>query len=111
MNDFRLGDVISLSITGMWGLTLTYLCVFPDVHGLHPHGALGQEAEPEPSGEGARAREGHGQHQRPQGPRPPEERQEVLLRGGGASVRRRGPDPPGPGSLSTDELEEHADEV
>lgn len=51
-----------------------------DVHGLHPHGAAGQEAEPEQSREGARAGEGHGQHRRPERPRPQEEREEVLLR-------------------------------
>lgn len=51
-----------------------------DVHGLHTHGAPGQEAEPEPSREGTRAGEGHRQHQRPQGPRPQEEREEMLLR-------------------------------
>lgn len=51
-----------------------------DVHGLHPHGAPGQEAEPEPSGEGTRAGEGHGQHERPEGQRPQEEREEMLLR-------------------------------
>lgn len=55
------------------------LLLCSDVHGLHPHGAPGQEAEPEPSREGTRAGEGHGQHQRPEGPRPQEEREEVLL--------------------------------
>lgn len=52
----------------------------PDVHGVHPHGAPGQEAEPEPSRARARAGEKHGQHQRAEGPRPPQEREEVLLR-------------------------------
>lgn len=55
-------------------------CVCSDVHGLHPHGATGQEAEPEQSREGTRAGEGHRQHQRSARPRPQEERQEVLLR-------------------------------
>lgn len=51
-----------------------------DVHGLHPHGAPGQEGEPEQSGEGAGAGEGHGEHQRPARPRPQEEGEEMLLR-------------------------------
>ncbi|KAA8585564.1 hypothetical protein FQN60_004258 [Etheostoma spectabile] len=50
-----------------------------NVHGLHSHGAPGQEAEPEQSREGTRAGEGHRQHQRPQRPRPQEERKEMLL--------------------------------
>lgn len=60
-----------------------------DVHGLHTHGAPGQEAEPEPSRAGTRAGEGHGQHERPARPRPQEEREEVLLRGRRSSLSTR----------------------
>lgn len=58
---------------------LLLLC--SDVHGFHPHGAPGQEAESEPGRTGTRAGEGHRQHERSERPRPQEERQEVLLRG------------------------------
>lgn len=51
-----------------------------DVHGLHPHGAPGQEAEPEQSREGTRTGERHCQHERPERPRPQEEREKMLLR-------------------------------
>nr|XP_004556481.2 ras-related protein Rab-35 isoform X2 [Maylandia zebra] len=56
------------------------VCKILDVHGVHPHGAPGQEGEPEQSGEGAGAGEGHGEHQRPARPRPQEEGEEMLLR-------------------------------
>lgn len=54
--------------------------VFLDVYGFYSHGAPSQEAESGQSWKGTGAGERHGQHERPERPRPPEEREEMLLR-------------------------------
>lgn len=50
-----------------------------DVHGVHPHGPAGEEAESEPCGERTREGERHGEYKRSAGPRQEEEKQEMLL--------------------------------